>query len=222
MIFLCMQRRVRRSTLSALAVCLLFSTISCKKKAAYFAITDQRLRDALTYRTGTYFVYEDSASGRIDSFYLLREEQHDARKLNSNDDVVAEFERREYRFTDYPRYPKTFEFSLFCGGDTLLMDKILFQFDPRYGLQAVCMKIPFKAGDTVNRFGYRSELTAHHSRMSIAGTAYHDVYEVYTSALDRTAVRTFFAPSGGMLRFERYDTGASSEIWNLKRSRIVR
>ncbi|MEO6832159.1 MAG: hypothetical protein ABI169_08150 [Chitinophagaceae bacterium] len=201
---------------------LLLSIGSCQPKDSqntepHIPISDQRLIDAATAKVGSYFVYQDSATGVTDSFYVT--------------DYSLPY--YEYQPTEQ-KWLQVTGYTAFNGISTYPGPRIgLGTSENKIGVSCTLntlvgsgfgMEIPFIANSSLTGRGSGSYALNYFSTYKVLGVTYINVYE--SISRDRqwnTSVwqHNWFSESSGLVKFSLYDTSLRYTYY-LIRSKIIK
>ena len=179
----------------------------------------------MTFRQGSYFVYYDSVTRAIDSFYSINGTSiHENHERNADGDVTVYWETAESLFTNaVDGGGQRNDMGFYCGGDKNAMDKIVVGYRSPYGYSGACLKYPFNENETDKVINYTYQYQGHNQNMSIAGKQYADVYSITTETMaNERKLKSHFSPEHGLIRFSLIDSGITKHDWCLVRSRIIR
>ena len=215
----------RRSKILAAAALAALLAAGCKGSAGgglsglddyTIPISDARLSDAVRYRAGSYWIYQDSASGQANLYTIDGWANENAHATHANGkDTVWIVEACNAYATSV------------SGGERARLsarEQVLgFGFsDHGFYTGGICLALPFVPGQQVALAGGPTDsyAIAHYDSFAVLGRPYADVYEMLTHQ-GANEVRTFYAMSVGIVRFE-HRSPADTQVWNLAGYQVVK
>lgn len=201
---------------------LLLCLTACKqsdpsKDAKYLPITSQALKDAATVRVGSYFVYQDSASGATDSFAVTvfnpPAYNYDNRDNTYNENTgFRSFAEKRSGAISSPEISAA-AYKNFFGVSVSLNDT---------ATSGMLIRLPFTIGLAEYNNGITFTYLQHHNAYSVFGNSYSDVYEV--SATDSNSGKTlhtwYATQPAGLIRFT-ITLPRSQHTYLLKKALII-
>ncbi len=184
---------------------LILLLVACKQNdpaPTYMPITDQRLRDAATAKVGSYFIYQDSATGGIDSFGVIsfsRDTGYDERD-NTNNETVG------FLSFDSVQGPGMIPTINMAAYRNIIGVNVYVHSTNCFG---TLITYPFIINDS---HFYDNNITTciqHYDSYPILGINYSDVYEMISiskNAGPSTTIRTWFSLQGGLIKFSASDS----------------
>jgi hypothetical protein len=217
----------KRSKLCLILMLLTLSFANCRKKVTYFGIADKRLEDAVTYRSGSYFVFVDSATHVEDSFSYAAYFTNPSPVFDNDGNLIEEWVNIDCSIGDNPApgSRETHALIFTCGGSPIYSRRANVEYrtyaDGAGHSQGsgFFLKFPFEVGDTSGSYlpSFSSVSVGHYDHYPVGGKIYNDVYETYN-----TGMHTFYSTESGLVKFSLVDTSGAPRTWYLSRSRIVR
>lgn len=180
-------------------------------------ITDQRLRDAATAKVGSYFIYQDSATGGIDSFGVISFSQtigYDERD-NTNNETIG------FKSFDSVNGPGLFQTINMAAYRNRIGINAYVHGINCFGTQ---VSFPFNKG---NSNFYNNNITTcleHYNSYSVLGTAYADVYEMISVSKNQgpsTTIHTWFSIQSGLIKFSAADS-TKTLTYEMIKSNIIK
>lgn len=182
--------------------------------STYMPITDQRLRDAATIKLGSYFVYQDSATGGIDSFVVTlfdTSSSYDA-KDNTMNEAVG------YRMADSVTGPGMFQVINMGAARSSINGDIYLNSNA----ECVFLTLPFANGKTIEYEHGTATCLNYNASYIVLGKSYNDVYQIRSVNTNLgPVVNTWYSLGQGLVRFS-IENGNTRRTYQLKRSKIVR
>ena len=211
-----------------LIICFLLAMFllhSCGKnnQPTYMPITDQILKDAVTVKVGSYFIYQDSATGKLDSFNVTDFLQYDLPISYDNTTNESLSYRAECTNNN------TGQCKNFAIG--ALRNRIGFGYHyDNMNLEALLMKLPFASGSQQSYYEGPKAGTAtslrHYDSYSVLGRYYNDIYEMKSDYFNQIGLynielHTWFSTSSGLIKFSISDSSRRFS-YSLIRSKIIK
>jgi hypothetical protein len=183
----------------------------------------QEVKDYMMFQPGTYWVYIDSVSGRVDSLYVT-ETKHEFDTL-----VIGSYPKRVYEIfvvkshSSMDGYDYTFEVNTtYSANDNDVFDLFEEKFKPGdYAGQTLWFIYKPYVGQIFYEGNATKMVKNIYPIFKLNNSVYYNVIEVYhdISAIDvSNHVTNYFASKFGIIRKELLD---SNQVWNLARSNII-
>lgn len=198
--------------------CLLLGCMnSCKQKdTPYYPITDQRLRDAVNIKPGSYFVYLDSVTNITDSFTVITYDKRDYHEPNCD----CTYEEISYVAEDNAPFPAG---NISVGAHTSFLNGSVHYLNGIFDAVNYA-ELPFKAGTSSGTSSIQHEYIAYYPTYLILGKTYTDVYAVKTTGLNQGATEyilySWYSLQSGLIRFTTSNSNGY-HVWQLIRSKIL-
>ena len=178
---------------------------ACKQNdqtPTYMPITDQRLRDAATAKVGSYFIYQDSATGGIDSFGVISFKQ--TTLYNERDNTANE--NIGFQSFDSVNGPGLFQ--------TISVDALRNSISTGVNLDGIsCFSTSITFPFVVNYTGpfpnNNTTCVQYHESYPVLGVNYNDVYETISISMGQgpsTTIHTWFSLQRGLIKFSASDS----------------
>lgn len=194
---------------------------ACKQNGqntpTYMPITDQRLRDAATAKVGSYFIYQDSATGGIDSFGVISFRQttlYNERDNTANENIGFQ----SFDSVNGPGMFQTISMSAYRNriGIGIYIDKI--------NCSGTVVTLPFIINESHFYQNHTTTCIQYYDSYSILGINYSDVYEMKSISKDlgqSTTIHTWFSQQGGLIKFTASDSSRNL-TYLLKLSHVIK
>ncbi len=209
--------------LNTILVVVLFA--GCKKEPKKHYITDQRLRDALNIKKGSYFVYKDSATNGLDtltakpSSSFMYEDR--AQGLGFFETVQLIIEKGEYQIG--------FNVGQYISSMNKIRGYIRFDLSKSYS-GFVFTELPFTVGKQLNfgngaTYNCSATYTTYHDSINIDGKNYKGVYEVHAKNWndpnDTIYLYSLFSLTDALLKYS-WGNNTEGKTYFLIDSKIIR
>lgn len=168
--------------------------------ATYRSITDQRLRDAATVKEGSYFIYQDSATGGIDSFGVTYFAQTTVYNQddNTNNEVIV------YKSYDSVQGPGTIP-TIDIGAYRDEVNAAIYL--NGQNADGFLMRLPFVVNSTKSDNGIDVTNVQYYASYQVLGNTYNDVYESISKKWSYTAtLHSWFSQQSGLIKFTISDS----------------
>lgn len=180
-----------------IAGCIVIAALiaGCKKKETpFYPIEDQRLKEGVDFKQGSYFIYRDSASGHEDSLFISF-----AIEAVTYDDIRgADYEEKSFALVDsHTDIARTFSAGGFKNTDRISGPGTYFGENIK---DIVYVRLPFPENTKMVNEGSTYMYKRHHPVFSVAGRQYEDVYEVEISN-SYTFLHTYYSLKSGLIRY---------------------
>ncbi len=177
---------------------------ACKKNdptPTYMPITDQRLRDAATAKVGSYFIYQDSTTGGIDSFgvsWFSQNSIYDENDNTTNENIGF----KSFDSIEVPGAIPTI-------GIAAYRDEVnVYIYLKEHSTAGFLMRLPFTVKSTIINYGITTINIQHYDTYQISGIDYYDVYETSSQWMGHsTKLHSWFSQPSGLIKFSLIDSG---------------
>ncbi len=194
-----------------LAICCFL--VGCRK-IKHYAISSKILKDAVSFKPGTFYIYQDSLSSQTDSFWVDNREENGS---YSNDETYT-YDWMSYTMRDTLGH----KFSFYTAGNKQKVKQVI---GSHNGYASIWLTDPFKVGNTINNVSGSFNCIGHHSSLLIKGVSYNNVYVVTGSAFKNGSredvITTYYSPEIGLLKID-IATDSTHRIMEIIRFNIVR
>ena len=168
---------------------------SCKKEPKYYYFKDQRIRDALNIKQGSYFIYKDSVNGELDTAIITRYSNYFVTKHDNGDNQF------EYIAIGQENY-MTDKYSFGATALPVAYDHInaSIGFDSP---QVEMLELPFVKGKTYIPYnGVVVIYVNYYPSFTLNNNFYEDVYEVTTSyTKEQFHFHSYFSLKSGLIKY---------------------
>lgn len=211
----------KRILLTAAMLALLFG---CSKKLKTVYITDPELLKAGNIREGSYFIFRDSTTGILDSYYV----SYFNRYFKQPDESLGIVQPDEEYETI--QYSISRDNNIVVSCQTGYYATFTYVF-PRPGWSPLpplrVLRVPFTITEDI-RHGYNQVNVAWHDELWINGIKRKNVYETQGLQIDSLAgtaaetLRMFYSPDEGLVKFCYTSYDSVYKVLELERSKIIR
>ena len=194
-----MKKQLRNAIL-LVAGCIELSSCNRDPKPEFISIASQSLRDAVDLKAGSYYIFRDSASGNLDSFYA---------SSNSTKTVAHwGYDNTDNEQIYYDLYGPSSSPNSHIG-ITTNRSWVGVAFSGDQSISGLVMFDPFQVGMNVHWVGdegtYATAVNYYHT-LTVEGFQHQDVYELesYDTNAPTQRMRTWFSSKTGLIKY-RYE-----------------
>jgi len=191
---------------------------SCKKTNLPNRPVDADLKAAFSYLPGTYWIYRDSISGHVDSFFVTQDTHN-----NYNYNSQYTFDQITVRITAYNvasfADSDTWEISLYQSTIAIDYDIDLYSKNTD-GIDYYPLTYPFTDGEYIGSTGTNVNTLSILGNYVVDGKTFNNVAQV--NYVDGTNDYFYISSDVGIIKMRLYDNVDSVHVWELERWNIVK